>query len=211
MTTPTTPPVPAGWYPDPAGGTRTRWWDGTQWTDHFQEPYNPASAAAALRAPEGTKAYNTWIWLVVFLPYVTLPLLFTIDFGSIFRALDPSDPDAVVRAQFAMFLSPGYIALTLGGWVLVALTIFCAYRDWRALQAAGVPQPLHWAWAFFGVAGYPVYPIARSVVVKRRTGHGSAVMWAAIGMIVFTFVVVGIWTGILVSQMLQYVSTIPTS
>jgi len=24
-------PSPAGWYPDPAGGPSTRWWDGTQW------------------------------------------------------------------------------------------------------------------------------------------------------------------------------------
>jgi len=28
---PTTPP--AGWYPDPAGGTQLRWWDGSTWID----------------------------------------------------------------------------------------------------------------------------------------------------------------------------------
>jgi Protein of unknown function (DUF2510)/Protein of unknown function (DUF3592) len=27
---------PAGWYADPADSSRQRWWDGTQWTDHFQ-------------------------------------------------------------------------------------------------------------------------------------------------------------------------------
>lgn len=26
--------VPAGWYEDPSGGPRPRWWDGTAWTDH---------------------------------------------------------------------------------------------------------------------------------------------------------------------------------
>lgn len=28
--------TPAGWYPDPSGGTRLRWWDGEDWTDHFR-------------------------------------------------------------------------------------------------------------------------------------------------------------------------------
>lgn len=30
---PTTPPA-AGWYPDPHGHARLRWWDGEGWTDH---------------------------------------------------------------------------------------------------------------------------------------------------------------------------------
>ena len=29
---PTTQPHAPGWYPDPAGGTGRRWWDGTEWT-----------------------------------------------------------------------------------------------------------------------------------------------------------------------------------
>ena len=29
---------PRGWYPDPAGSSAWRWWDGTQWTDDL-EPY----------------------------------------------------------------------------------------------------------------------------------------------------------------------------
>lgn len=33
--TPSTPGVPAGWYPDSASG-RMRWWDGTKWTENFQ-------------------------------------------------------------------------------------------------------------------------------------------------------------------------------
>jgi len=28
-------PLPAaGWYADPSGRTRLRWWDGARWTDH---------------------------------------------------------------------------------------------------------------------------------------------------------------------------------
>ncbi len=26
----------AGWYPDPQGGTRLRWWDGTDWSDRWR-------------------------------------------------------------------------------------------------------------------------------------------------------------------------------
>jgi hypothetical protein len=29
---PPTPEVPAGWYPDPSGTARQRYWDGRQWT-----------------------------------------------------------------------------------------------------------------------------------------------------------------------------------
>lgn len=30
--------TPAGWYPDPAGSVRRRYWDGQQWTDHYTDP-----------------------------------------------------------------------------------------------------------------------------------------------------------------------------
>ncbi len=35
--------VPAGWYADPDQPARQRYWDGTQWTEHFQDP--PAQPA----------------------------------------------------------------------------------------------------------------------------------------------------------------------
>lgn len=28
----------AGWYPDPTGGSRLRWWEGTDWSDHYRAP-----------------------------------------------------------------------------------------------------------------------------------------------------------------------------
>ena len=39
----TTPPTPAGWYPDPDGSGGQRYWDGSTWTEH-RSPAAPASA-----------------------------------------------------------------------------------------------------------------------------------------------------------------------
>lgn len=39
---------PAGWYPDPRGGQRLRWWDGSDWADHWRPP--PSSTELAIRA-----------------------------------------------------------------------------------------------------------------------------------------------------------------
>jgi uncharacterized membrane protein len=190
--------VPAGWYTDPAGGSRLRWWDGNQWTDHFQEPYS--TSAGGLRAPEGTQVYNPWIWLVVFLPYITLPFLFLIDFSSVFEAVDTNDPNAAVQAQLALYTSPAFVAVTVVGLLANALVLWFGYLDWKALKAAGVPKPFHWAFIFFNLGGYPVYPIGRAIVTKRRTGHGSAVLWATIAMIVLAIVVTIGWSVMLVSQ-----------
>jgi uncharacterized RDD family membrane protein YckC len=44
--------VPEGWYPDPAGSPYRRWWDGSQWTRHTDEPpVRPGAARAEAQAP----------------------------------------------------------------------------------------------------------------------------------------------------------------
>lgn len=34
---------PAGWYADPGGSGRRRWFDGNEWTDRYDEPERPGS------------------------------------------------------------------------------------------------------------------------------------------------------------------------
>ncbi|MEO3794452.1 DUF2510 domain-containing protein [Nonomuraea sp. B10E15] len=48
--------TPAGWYPDPYGEPRLRWWDGSQWTDatHAQEP----AAGAPQQPVTGPQAHG---------------------------------------------------------------------------------------------------------------------------------------------------------
>lgn len=48
----TTPPTPAGWYPDPDGSGGQRYWDGNVWTEHRTPaaPQAPASPEPVARA-----------------------------------------------------------------------------------------------------------------------------------------------------------------
>src|SRR3954471_1988379 len=55
------PPAPpaAGWYPNPQGPGQ-RYWDGQQWTEHFQgAPLSPSNA------PSATTARPTSFWLAI--------------------------------------------------------------------------------------------------------------------------------------------------
>ena len=47
--TPHAGPAPAAWYPDGAGGHR--WWDGSQWTEHYQAAA-PAAVTPEASAPD---------------------------------------------------------------------------------------------------------------------------------------------------------------
>ncbi|WP_043671657.1 DUF2510 domain-containing protein [Clavibacter michiganensis] len=52
-----TPSTPAGWYADPAGSDRLRWWDGTRWTDHLTDVPKAAASADAAHAPASPATY----------------------------------------------------------------------------------------------------------------------------------------------------------
>lgn len=60
-----------------------------------------------------------------------------------------------------------------------------AVLDRKWLLRHGYDRPFHWAWAFLGV----VYPIGRSVIVRRRAGRGIAPMWASIAILALSIIV----------------------
>jgi hypothetical protein len=189
-----------GWYPDQNG--HQRWWDGTQWTENVQTPYSTAQPFAALKAPAGTKTGTVWIWLIVLLPVLGLFSFFAIDIEGYMR--DVMANPTSVSSMLSIYTSPAFLISTVAGWLLIALTIVFAVLDWRALKARGVPQPFHWGFAFLGIAGFGVvYPIGRSIVVKRRTGGGLAPLWVTIAIYVITFVVTLVWSLLLTQSIMQ--------
>jgi hypothetical protein len=181
MTTPSNAAVPAGWYPDPAGSGRTRWWDGAQWTEHFQEPYSAAATAPALRASDGTSPDTPWIWAILgVMAALILPVLFVDQRAIIAQATETTNPFA---------LTPAEVIQGAIGWVGIALFVVFGYFDYKALKQRGVPNPFHWAWSFFALITPLVYVIGRSIVAVRRTGRGWTPMWVAIGLWVVSIVV----------------------
>lgn len=189
----------AGWYPDPDNSARFRWWNGIAWTDNFTDAAAPAAVTASnlasplppstpysyastpLSAPAGTSWNTVWIWLIVFVPYVSLVGFFLVDWRGMFDLSTITSETAMMMAMF----SPGYFLSIALGFAAYGLSVWFAYLDWRELEQRNVPRPFHWAFAFLSSA---VYPIGRSVVVKRRTGHGLSPMWVSIALIVLSFV-----------------------
>lgn len=192
--------TPPGWYPDQSG--QQRWWDGTQWTDHVQQAYG-AGSIADLKAPEGTSWNTVWIWLILFVPLLSLIPLLTIDWTSYITQAALS-----ATGSLGLLTSPGYLAAIVLGWPIYGLTVFFSYRDFRELTKRGVPRPFHWAFAFISSI---VYAIGRSVVVKRRTGHGSIPLWVAIGTIVLSFVYSIYLTVVIIQATLNVVTALVPS
>jgi hypothetical protein len=191
MSAQATPPVPAGWYPDPENPATARYWDGAAWTEHRHQP---GQAAPKLRAPEGTEPNTVWIWILVLLPILGfLPLPF-IPWQSYVESTmqNPTSPTGVLDSQFAIFTSPAYLASIALSFVVYAGTVVLALLDYRELTARSVPKPFHWALSFIPSYGYLVYIIGRTVVVKSRTDRGLGPLWLTIAVfvlgIVFSFV-----------------------
>lgn len=174
--------TPAGWYPDPATPGLQRYWDGQAWSADVVAPRSPYD----LKAPESTDPNTLWIWLVVLLPVLPMLISLFIPWGSLFE-FDPytTDPTAAMQASLAPYASPVFILSSVVSYAVYGVCIFFAYRDHRELLARGVPRPFHWAWAFLN----PVYPIGRSVVVKRRTGRGLAPLWVTVATMVLSLAV----------------------
>jgi hypothetical protein len=45
---------PAGWYPDPEGGARLRYWEGTDWSDRWRAP--PTAGVIKIQAEAAARA-----------------------------------------------------------------------------------------------------------------------------------------------------------
>ena len=208
--------TPPGWYADPAGSPQSRWWDGTRWTEHLQAPAAPAyqaqpqapayqpqapayqapgyqgagyAAAAIPQVPAGTPVYNVFIWLITLLPllaFLVLPLTLSgVDESLRASLADPYSTDVNPYAGLSTSALVAQAVSSLLSFALYAATVVLAYVDHRWLLRHGYVRPFHWAWAFLS----SVYPIGRSVVVRRRAGRGIAPMWVTIGVLALSIIV----------------------
>ena len=185
----------AGWYPDPAGLPRSRWWDGAQWTEHLHDPsletYGVAPAAVVR---PGTPAYTPYIWAIVLLPIFSLLVLITMDpMSQAFRIDDRGMPET----------SLAMIVLELLGWGIYAATVVLAYLDYARLKRVGFARPFHWAWAFLSSG---VYVIGRSVIVHRSIRRSLMPIWAYAAVALAGLIIVSIQ---LISAISTFFSTVP--
>jgi hypothetical protein len=179
----TSGPAAPGWYPTTPGSSQVRWWDGAQWTEHYQTLGLAPEGLGT--APAGTNPNTVWIWifsLVPLLEFLVLPLI--VSYYRVIFSGNLSDTTFVLQREFGS--SSGALAANGIGLLIDGVFVVFAALDYRALKARGVPRPFHWAWAFLSAV---VYIIGRTVVVRRRTGGGLAPLWIFIAAFVAYFVV----------------------
>ncbi|QCB97385.1 DUF2510 domain-containing protein [Arthrobacter sp. PAMC25564] len=189
-------PRPApGWYPDPAGSGRLRWWDGTAWTGHLNAP-TPAIPAGRPQISGNTPVYNLFIWLIVALPII--PLIILMFWNPVLR-LRTTGLRRVQTADPAAIFTLPYFLLIASAFLIYAVSAVMAYLDWQKLRRDGVVRPFHWAWVFLS---RELYVIGRSVIVHEvAPRRGLAPVWATIGMVLLALVLVSIKASTLITAM----------
>jgi len=125
--------------------------------------------------PEYTAVPSRWssfsVWVIAFTPWITL-----MAFAAVLLLMNGQ-----------IWLQWGAVALP---WLI---TLAAAQRDVKRLRRWGHQKLASWTWALLGA---PAYLIARTVVLRRNTGIGSAPLWVWIanfllvgGLIAFAIVV----------------------
>jgi hypothetical protein len=168
-------PIPAGWYPDPAGGNGKRWWDGVRWTDNLQEP----EEAPAL------PSFGTYVH-AEFRPTVPLP---TAEVGiaytraSWWLAGSPLwivVPQAAIVEIFYSLAPPPLSALVIGlgllNLLVWAILVRLAFADRAALLIGGNATVASPWWTLLTPLAYLIVR-AREVRLYATGGWASVLWW----------------------------------
>jgi hypothetical protein len=169
-------PIPAGWYPDPAGGDGKRWWDGTAWTHNVQEPErapeptsfgNYVSAefrpVRPLPVAEAGIAYTRASWWIAGSPiWVVVPQAVVVE---IFNSLAPLPVPSLIL---------GSTLLTLLAW---AILIRLAFADRAELLRRGNSTAASPWWTLLTPLAYLIVR-AREVQSYASGGWASVLWWA---------------------------------
>lgn len=173
----------AGWYRPTPESSELRWWDGQRWTDNVQA-FAAALPSSVRTVPAGTPVYNVFIWLITLLPLVSLAALSQFDMAAY---MTETMQYSAIGGGTTPLLSSSYLLLVGSGWLLWGVTVVLAYLDWRRLGRDGFTRRFHWAWSFLNSL---VYLIGRTVLVRKQSRRGMAVIWAYVGVLVLQFIVV---------------------
>ena len=167
--------IPAGWYPDPAGGAGKRWWDGAVWTQNLQEPEAPPTSTLGQYVPAELRP-------IVALPHVDAGIAYTRASWWI-----ASSPLWVVVPQVGVFVAFDLLAplptpsLVLGICLFTALAwgilIRLAFVDRYGLINGGNNSVASAWWTLLTPLAYL---IARARHVQRYAvgGWASVVWWS---------------------------------
>jgi hypothetical protein len=168
-------PIPAGWYPDPAGGNGKRWWDGSVWTQNVQVPEVAAPAPTfgtfvaadqrsfrPLPTAEVGVGYTRASWWIAGSPlWVVVPQAAVVE---IFNSVAPLPIPSLVL---------GISLFTLLAWViLVAL----AFADRAGLFHGGNATTASPWWTLLTPLAYLIVR-ARHVQLYATGGWASVVWW----------------------------------
>lgn len=199
--------APPGWFTDPVRRSDLRWWSGAEWTEYVAN--SPPIRPSDVPRPGSVLARTSPL---IPLPRAVLPpqpeMPAYVPFGRDGAAatMDAERsrswaPIAPTRwntgGAWALSATPliGVIsgvgiafAVTFSVWLAVSIVLLpllwsvaAATRDCRRLDELGYGRvPSRW-WLLLGPLGYL---IARTVSVRRQSGHGSAPLWWHLGIVV---------------------------
>jgi Domain of unknown function (DUF4328)/Protein of unknown function (DUF2510) len=171
----------AGWYPDPAGGSRLRWWDGSAWTAHVTPPA-PAPVMTTLEDEATPARWARAALLAVPVAQVASAILIR---GSLRHFLDQVRENPNGTASPPTFgTTAGLLAQVLGVVTVITGVLFLVWfaRSARNARALGLPARREPAAA---VAGFIVpiinfwwpYQSTCDLLPDERRNHILVLRW----------------------------------
>lgn len=155
---PSDPITAPGWFPDPAGSARLRWWDGAAWSGYFADMPVEGVRSRPLLEPK-TPLFTPFLGAILWLPVALIVIDLVLKSIHAYEVNVDGTPVADPELVFTL----GDVVSLVATVPLYAASVVMAYLDWRRLGRLGVVRPFHWAWGFL----ITVYVIGRTVIARK--------------------------------------------